>query len=181
MKRIMKKIFLVLDAIPIKGIFGKVYTFISVKRYMQSKIRHMKKLGIHIEGMPRFIATSAYFDGNNYGKITICDKVTVSREAMFLTHDFSIANAIYAHGDSIGEQEEYLSKKIYVGENSFIGARVSLLPGTHIGKHCIIGAGAVVKGDVPDYSIVAGNPGKVIGNTLAYAEKHLKEKDYLIG
>lgn len=181
MKRILKKIFLVLNAIPLKGVFGKVYTFISVKRYMQSRIKYMKKLGIHIEGMPRFVAANAYFDGNDYSKITICDKVTVSREAMFLTHDFSIANAIYAHGDSVGEKEEYFSKEIYVGENSFVGARASLLPGTHIGKHCIVGAGAVVKGEVPDYSIVAGNPAKVIGNTLAYAEKHLQKADYLIG
>lgn len=52
-----------------------------------------------------------------------------------------------------------------IGENSFIGAGAIVLPGTTIGKNCIIGAGSVVKGIVEDYSIVAGNPCRVIGDT----------------
>ena len=52
-----------------------------------------------------------------------------------------------------------------LGKDSFIGAGAILLPGTTIGCNCIIGAGAVVKGLVPDYSIVAGNPAKVIVKT----------------
>lgn len=56
-------------------------------------------------------------------------------------------------------------KKVTIGENSFIGAGAIVLPGTTIGKNCIIGAGSVVKGIVEDYSIVAGNPCRVIGDT----------------
>ena len=48
-------------------------------------------------------------------------------------------------------------KPIIVGKNSFIGARVTLLPGTEIGENCIIGAGSVVKGKIPNNSIVIGN------------------------
>lgn len=45
----------------------------------------------------------------------------------------------------------------------WIGARVIVLPGCkRIGAHSIIGAGAVVTHDVPDYAIVGGNPAKVI-------------------
>ena len=40
----------------------------------------------------------------------------------------------------------HINKPIKIGNNSFIGARVSLLPGTTIGNDCIIGACAVVKG-----------------------------------
>lgn len=48
-------------------------------------------------------------------------------------------------------------------EDVWIGARVIVLPGCkRIGAHSIIGAGAVVTHDVPDYSIVGGNPAKVI-------------------
>lgn len=54
---------------------------------------------------------------------------------------------------------------VYIGENAFIGASVVVLPGTHIGKSVIIGAGAVVKGNIPDYAIVVGNPAKIIGDT----------------
>ncbi len=45
----------------------------------------------------------------------------------------------------------------------WIGSRVIILPGCkRIGAHSIIGAGAVVTHDVPDYAIVGGNPAKVI-------------------
>lgn len=60
---------------------------------------------------------------------------------------------------------------VSIGENSFIGARVVILPGTQIGKLCIIGAGAVVKGDIPDYSVVVGNPCRIISDTRQYGEK----------
>ncbi len=51
---------------------------------------------------------------------------------------------------------------IIVGDNTWIGARAIILPGVKIGKCVIIGAGAVVTKDVPDYAIVAGNPARII-------------------
>ena len=51
---------------------------------------------------------------------------------------------------------------IQVGDNTWIGTRVIVLPGRKIGKCAIIGAGAVVTKDVPDYAIVGGNPARII-------------------
>jgi maltose O-acetyltransferase len=51
---------------------------------------------------------------------------------------------------------------IHIGDDVWIGARVIVLPGVKIGSHCIIGAGAVVTKDVPDYAIVGGVPAKVL-------------------
>lgn len=51
---------------------------------------------------------------------------------------------------------------IHIGDDVWIGARVVILPGANIGNHCIIGAGAVVTKDVPDYAIVGGVPAKVL-------------------
>ena len=48
-----------------------------------------------------------------------------------------------------------------------------ILPGTKIWKICIIGAGSVVKGNIPDYSIVVGNPCKIINDTRKFWEKFL--------
>ena len=58
-----------------------------------------------------------------------------------------------------GFEEE---KVMYIGDDVWIGTNVIILPGVNIGSHCIIGAGAVVTKDVPDYAIVGGSPAKVI-------------------
>jgi len=53
-------------------------------------------------------------------------------------------------------------REITIGEDSWLGANSVIMPNVHIGKCCIIGAGAVVTHDVPDYSVVAGVPARVI-------------------
>ena len=53
-------------------------------------------------------------------------------------------------------------KPIVIGNDVWIGDSVIILPGVHIGSGSIIGAGAVVTKDVPDYAIVGGNPAKIL-------------------
>lgn len=54
-----------------------------------------------------------------------------------------------------------------IGHDSWIGANVTILPGCRrIGIGAVVGAGSVVTRDVPDFSIVVGNPGRVIGHRL---------------
>lgn len=63
----------------------------------------------------------------------------------------------------IGSEGSLPDSPLEIGEDVWIGARAIVLPGcTRIGAHSIIGAGAVVTKDVPDYAIVGGNPAKVI-------------------
>ena len=60
-----------------------------------------------------------------------------------------------------GFEEE---KPVYIGDDVWIGDRVTILPGVHIGNGCIIAAGAVVTEDVEPYTIVGGVPAKKIRN-----------------
>lgn len=53
-------------------------------------------------------------------------------------------------------------KPVVIGDDVWIGARAIILPGVHIGSGAIVGAGAVVTKDVPEFAIVAGNPARVI-------------------
>ncbi len=62
--------------------------------------------------------------------------------------------------------------KIKIGDNCFIGAKSTILKNVTIGNNCIIGAGSVVTKSVPDNSIVAGVPAKVIGTVTEYYEKN---------
>lgn len=58
----------------------------------------------------------------------------------------------------------YSRGPITIGTNTWIGASATILDGVRIGRGCVIGAGAVVTKDVPDYAIVVGNPAKVVGD-----------------
>lgn len=49
-----------------------------------------------------------------------------------------------------------------IGNDVWIGQNVTFLPGVHVGNGCIIGANAVVGSDIPPYSVVVGNPARVI-------------------
>ena len=54
--------------------------------------------------------------------------------------------------------------EVVIGPNVWIGARAIVLAGARIGEGAIIGAAALVSGEVPPYSIVAGNPSRVVGS-----------------
>jgi acetyltransferase-like isoleucine patch superfamily enzyme len=54
-------------------------------------------------------------------------------------------------------------KPVAIGDWVWIGANVTVLPGITIGDHAIVGAGTIVTKDVAPWSIVVGNPGRVIG------------------
>lgn len=59
-------------------------------------------------------------------------------------------------------QRGKMDRKIVISDDVWIGARVIILPGVHIGKGAILGAGAIVTKDVPEYAVVGGNPAKII-------------------
>ena len=58
-----------------------------------------------------------------------------------------------------------LAGNVRVGKYSFIGTGAVILPNIKIGKECVIGAGSVVTKNVPNFSIVYGNPAKIRGRT----------------
>lgn len=61
----------------------------------------------------------------------------------------------------IWKQPIVQNREVEIGEGSWIGENVCIL-GSHIGKHCVIGANSVVTHDIPDYSVAVGSPAKVI-------------------
>ncbi len=62
----------------------------------------------------------------------------------------------------MNEQGMQKIKPVIIGDDVWIGGRVIILPGVTIGNGAIVGAGAVVTRDVPEYAIVGGVPAKVI-------------------
>ncbi len=178
---LIQMILLKLSGMILKGFIGRGLNMFSPSSYMARYIKFLEKCGLKIQGTPNYISPDVYFDSHDYSKITLMDGCVLSKEVFLLTHDYSIARGIEAlqGKDWDKKQTPHFLKEIYVGENSFVGARTMLLPGTHIGKNCIIGAGSVVKGVIPDNSIVVGNPAKVIAKTDEWAQKHIEKHDFL--
>ncbi len=98
-----------------------------------------------------FIGTCCYFQ--DQGGVVIGDNVLVGHNTTFATlnHCYEPEN-----------RSSMIPKPIVVGDRVWIGANVTILPGVTIGKNAVIAAGAVVTKDVPDDSVVAGVPARVI-------------------
>lgn len=56
----------------------------------------------------------------------------------------------------------YTYGKVTIHKNAWIGMNVTICPGVTIGKYAVVGAGAVVTHEIPDYAVAAGVPAKVI-------------------
>ncbi len=69
----------------------------------------------------------------------------------------------------------YIREPVEIGDYTFIAASSLILPGVKIGKGCLLAAGSVLSKNVPDFSIVSGNPAKVIGRTTTLDSKFFKD------
>lgn len=120
--------------------------------------------GMRFVGRPNYLSARINFDGTDYSLIEIHEGVTMSSFVRVLTHDWSL----YTVAKSVGHFSEKPIGKIKgvsIGAYSFVGTGSIIMPGAHIGRGCIIGSGTVVRGRIPDYSIVVGSPGVIVGST----------------
>lgn len=62
----------------------------------------------------------------------------------------------------IMNQGYYSKGKVLIGSGSWVGIHAAIIGNVTIGKYCVIGANAVVTKDIPDFSVVAGNPTKIV-------------------
>ena len=60
---------------------------------------------------------------------------------------------------------------VIIGDDCWIGDGAAILAGTTLGQHVVVGANAVVTGDVPDFTVVAGNPARAVSRYDAEARK----------
>lgn len=101
-------------------------------------------LGMHIAPGAK-ISLRARLDKNHAKGIHIGRQTYISANALILTHDHVQQRVHSTH----------------IGANCFIGYGAIILPGLNVGDSCIVAAGSVVTKDVPQGSIVAGNPASI--------------------
>lgn len=138
-------------------------------RLLKGPLRCAKKEGL-ICGKNVTVMGGCNFGSEPY-LITLGDNVRLSNDVTFITHDGG--NWAFRYQDKYKEVNHF--GKIKVDEYTFVGARATIMPGVHIGRNCVVGAGALVTKNVPDNSVVVGVPARVISDTASYAER-MKEK-----
>lgn len=67
----------------------------------------------------------------------------------------------------VSEGDEPRTAPVTIGEDVWVGRQALILPGVEIGDHSVIAAGSVISRDVPERTIVAGNPAQPVGNVRA--------------
>ncbi len=92
----------------------------------------------------------------------------ICEDDVFLGPSMVFTNVINPRSHVI-RRDEYM--KTMVKKGASIGANSTIICGNSIGKYAFIGAGAVITKDVPDYALVVGNPGKIIGWMSEYGER----------
>lgn len=96
--------------------------------------------------------------------IAAIDKVEIGKHVLFAGY-VHITDHSHGYEDitrPITPQPLFSKGPIVIEDDCWLGFNCEILSGVHIGKHCVVAARAVVTKDVPDYSIVAGNPARII-------------------
>ncbi|MCR4337044.1 MAG: acyltransferase [Candidatus Omnitrophica bacterium] len=115
------------------------------------------------------IGLNAYLSG----RITIGNNVMMGKDVIIRTqsHNFSRTDI------PMNQQGFQSEAPVTIHDDVWIGDRVIILPGITVGEGAIIGAGAIVTRNVPEYMIVGGNPAKIIKSRKeGSSEKDLSEK-----
>ena len=95
--------------------------------------------------------------------ITTGSELVIKKSSTILANTFitDIDHDYQEIGVHIMEQKMFI-KYTVIGENCFIGIGVAIQAGTILGKQCVVGANSVVRGEFPDYCVIAGNPARII-------------------
>lgn len=147
-----------------------IYALVTVKQAYE-RIQRLHSLGIPLEKFATLKHPTAVVSRNvklGYG-VVLMPGVITSPDATIGNHAQLYANSFVGHDTKVGDY-------CFIANNASVGGIVTLEEGVHIGSNCsiiervtvgkwsIIGLGSVVLKDVEPFTIVAGNPAKVIGS-----------------
>jgi acetyltransferase-like isoleucine patch superfamily enzyme len=139
-------------------------------RTSTQRIRELRRMGVKIGDSCQIV--TMHFSTEPY-LVEIGDHVVIAGGVQFITHE-GFARMIRHKYPGI-----QVFGRIRIGSGTMIGLNCILLPGVEIGRECLIGAGSVVRGKIPDNSLVVGNPAKVVGKASLLLAKLAKSPNRL--
>lgn len=111
-----------------------------------------------------------------------CAESVVIEDSVSILPDVLITDIHHPYADvTLPPKMQHLEHRpVSIGAESIIGMGARILPGVKIGKHCCIGANAVVAGDIPDYSLAVGIPAVVVKKFDFERQEWCKVNDRMI-
>lgn len=118
--------------------------------FIDSGLRVLNPINLEIQGRVSLGHDNHFWC---FSRIVIGARTQTAKDLLAIagSHDVADFSAVAGPG-----------QEIVIGAGCWIGARVTLLGGTKLGPGCVVGAGAVVKGSFPAWSVVAGVPARII-------------------
>lgn len=148
-----------LNALSLKGItFGNNVTIAKYAVMVCTGVVANKGVGITI-GDNSAIGAQSFLGGQ--GGIIIGNNVIMGPQVKIFSENHS-----YLDKDTLIRKQPETRNEVIIKDNCWIGAGVTILAGVIIGEGCIVAAGAVITKSIPDNSLVAGIPGKILKNRL---------------
>lgn len=131
--------------------FGKGTELSALENHFDQNLHSCLSIGDHVRCVGGCRITCA-------GAIKIEDDVLLGPEVFITDHNHGM-DPNYPGGYS---SQPLTIKNVRIGKGAWLGQRVCVMPGVHIGEHSIIGANSVVTKDILPYTIAVGSPAKVV-------------------
>lgn len=149
--RILRKLYYKILSIYASALFGS-----SVHAYGRFKIGNFKNIKI---GKDTVINYGVYIQGRDC--VEIGERVTLSARVMIFDSGLDADKLLAKTGRA------HIASFVKIEDDVWVGAGAIILPGVTIHKNSIVAAGSVVTKDVPSFSVVGGNPAKIIKSVAA--------------
>ena len=142
------------------GAFGRRWLHV-VARYAPlppaARASLHRRRGVEV-GRRVFIGTEVFIDDAVPSSVTLEDDVTVIAQTTILGHTYYPP---HFYG-LLGDEATRAGQRTVIRRGAYLGLRSTVLAGVTVGEYAIVGAGSLVTGDVPDYSMVVGVPARVV-------------------
>ncbi|NET01106.1 MAG: CatB-related O-acetyltransferase [Sphaerospermopsis sp. SIO1G1] len=105
------------------------------------------------------------FSVRGCGELVIGKYAAIGKDILVITsnHAMNFANMQVTLQNKLGFTSVHgIGEKVNIGNATWIGDRVTFLPGSSIGDGCIVGAGSIVTKQFPAFQVIAGNPARII-------------------
>lgn len=101
------------------------------------------------------------------GGVTVGEGVQITHHVSIVTHSSHRAQRLLgpAYVTWPHPRPGWVAGPVHIGPYCFIGPHTLLEPGTRLGRGCIVRAGSVLRGEFAEFSVIAGNPAQVVGDS----------------